>query len=91
MISAAASKTLHRAPLTRPGPGLTAHPGNQSHTRKGCTTLATPATASARPCHMSILLGLLKFHRSKVFNSVPPGLPLHVPSLLLGSLARGSI
>eukprot|EP00955_Chlamydomonas_euryale_P081625 363608-Chlamydomonas_euryale.AAC.3 len=29
-----------------------------SHTRKGCTTIATPATVSARPCHASNLLGL---------------------------------
>eukprot|EP00955_Chlamydomonas_euryale_P040563 351747-Chlamydomonas_euryale.AAC.1 len=37
-----------------------------SHTKKGYTTLATPATASARPCHTSNLLRLLKFQWSKV-------------------------
>eukprot|EP00955_Chlamydomonas_euryale_P015904 170169-Chlamydomonas_euryale.AAC.1 len=47
-----------------------------SHTRKGCTTLATPATASARTCRTSNLFGRLKFQRSKVVYSVPPGLPV---------------
>eukprot|EP00955_Chlamydomonas_euryale_P118773 366559-Chlamydomonas_euryale.AAC.4 len=41
-------------------------PATGSHTRKGCTTLATSATASARPCHTSNLLGLLKFQQNKV-------------------------
>eukprot|EP00955_Chlamydomonas_euryale_P116343 366411-Chlamydomonas_euryale.AAC.4 len=43
---------------------------------KGCTTVATPAMASARPCHTSNLLGLLQFQWSKIFKSVPPGLPV---------------
>eukprot|EP00955_Chlamydomonas_euryale_P090929 364585-Chlamydomonas_euryale.AAC.1 len=34
--------------------------GYRSHTGKGCTTLATPGTASAGQCHMSNQLGLLK-------------------------------
>eukprot|EP00955_Chlamydomonas_euryale_P079758 363337-Chlamydomonas_euryale.AAC.2 len=41
-------------------------PATGSHTRKGCTTLATPAMVSTRPCHTSSLLGLLKFQSSKL-------------------------
>eukprot|EP00955_Chlamydomonas_euryale_P083828 363895-Chlamydomonas_euryale.AAC.4 len=62
------SQSLQRAPFTRPGPGSTDSRATGSHTGKVCTTLATPATASARLCHTSSLLGLLKFQRSKVFN-----------------------
>eukprot|EP00955_Chlamydomonas_euryale_P114907 366313-Chlamydomonas_euryale.AAC.9 len=68
--SAAKPQSLQRGPLTRPGPGPTALPGYRSHTRKGCTTSATPATASAKPCHMSKLFGLLTFQWNNVFKSV---------------------
>eukprot|EP00955_Chlamydomonas_euryale_P052971 355342-Chlamydomonas_euryale.AAC.3 len=50
-------------------------PAAGSHTRNGCRTLATPATAAQDRVESS-LLGLLNFHRSKVFNSVPPDLPV---------------
>eukprot|EP00955_Chlamydomonas_euryale_P081489 363585-Chlamydomonas_euryale.AAC.10 len=67
------------APLASPRPESTPFPRCRPHTRKGCTTLAIPATASASPCHTSNLLRLPKFQgskvlKSKVFKSVPPGL-----------------
>eukprot|EP00955_Chlamydomonas_euryale_P037935 350936-Chlamydomonas_euryale.AAC.3 len=55
--SVARSQSLQRAPLTRHRPGSTALLSHPLHTRKGCTTLATRATASTRPCHTSNLLG----------------------------------
>eukprot|EP00955_Chlamydomonas_euryale_P095888 364966-Chlamydomonas_euryale.AAC.3 len=70
---AAKSQSLQRA-LTRSTPGSTALPGCWSHTRTGCTTVAAAATASTRPYHTSNLSRLLRFQRSKILNSVPPGL-----------------
>eukprot|EP00955_Chlamydomonas_euryale_P058362 357033-Chlamydomonas_euryale.AAC.10 len=45
---------MQRAPFSRPKPGSAALPGYW-HARKGCSTLLTPAMASARPCRTSCL------------------------------------
>eukprot|EP00955_Chlamydomonas_euryale_P082586 363745-Chlamydomonas_euryale.AAC.3 len=46
---------------------------------EGCTTSATPATASARPCHASNLLGLLKFAQTHTHTHTLTHSPSHVP------------
>eukprot|EP00955_Chlamydomonas_euryale_P064823 359083-Chlamydomonas_euryale.AAC.1 len=70
---AAKPQSLQGAPLARPRPGSAALFGNRLHTRTGCTTLATPVTVSAKSCHTSNVLGLLKSQGRKV---VLPRLPV---------------
>eukprot|EP00955_Chlamydomonas_euryale_P064365 358957-Chlamydomonas_euryale.AAC.1 len=71
-VPCAKSQSLQRAPLSRPRPGSTALPGYRSHTRKVCTRVSAPAAASARPCHLPIVL------RVRVFGS---GLMQSIPEL----------
>eukprot|EP00955_Chlamydomonas_euryale_P046903 353529-Chlamydomonas_euryale.AAC.15 len=64
----AKSKSLQRAALPRPAlEDQQRSPATGLHTRKGCTTLGTPATGSARLSHTSSLLGFLKIPTEQGF------------------------